>query len=206
MASLGTASIYKITNVINGKAYIGQTCDPRKRFQEHKTRCHNKHLARAIGRYGIDSFEFEIIETLVGPTAQAFIDSREEQAIAAGDYTNRHNGYNIKPGGANGPHSAETCEKIGACNRGRTRSLETRRKLSESHKGKKLSKESISKRTQTRQAGGAWFTAEHKNNIRDALRGVTRGAEWKKKQSESKLGIPWSTDRRAAQNAKGRVT
>lgn len=58
--------IYKITNTINNKIYIGQTNDIKRRFREHKNLMYgkvgNKHLYSAIKKYGLDSFIFEIIE------------------------------------------------------------------------------------------------------------------------------------------------
>lgn len=62
--------IYKITNKINGKSYIGQTIKPaEQRWQEHKTHAfgshindQNKHLYRAIRKYGIENFEFSVIQ------------------------------------------------------------------------------------------------------------------------------------------------
>lgn len=56
--------IYKYTNVINNKVYIGQTINIRRRKREHvldsskkdKTKFHN-----AINKYGIENFLFEII-------------------------------------------------------------------------------------------------------------------------------------------------
>lgn len=58
--------IYKITNMINNKCYIGQTKDYKKRFQQHKT-CHsdsepNKVLYKAIKKYGVENFTFEVID------------------------------------------------------------------------------------------------------------------------------------------------
>jgi group I intron endonuclease len=61
--------IYKITNKINGKCYIGQSVDIAKRWREHTGWSFNKKrpeyeypLYRAIRKYGIESFLFEIIE------------------------------------------------------------------------------------------------------------------------------------------------
>jgi hypothetical protein len=62
------AVIYKITNIINGKSYIGKTkyINPNKRFREHlreykKDRCKDRPLYRAFNKYGVDNFSFEIL-------------------------------------------------------------------------------------------------------------------------------------------------
>jgi group I intron endonuclease len=60
--------IYKITNVINNKIYIGQTVHTiQHRFQRHindAINCNlNTHFARAIRKYGKESFRIEIIDT-----------------------------------------------------------------------------------------------------------------------------------------------
>lgn len=61
--------IYKITNLINNKCYIGQSRNIKRRFSNHKSDAFNKKsnqynypLYRAIRKYGIDNFLFEIIE------------------------------------------------------------------------------------------------------------------------------------------------
>jgi group I intron endonuclease len=59
--------IYKITNLINGKTYIGQTDRLNYREREHFYRLennthHNEHLQRAFLKYGKNNFKFEIIE------------------------------------------------------------------------------------------------------------------------------------------------
>lgn len=61
--------IYKITNDINGKMYIGKTelVEPEKRWKEHlhdyKTRrCEKRPLYAAMNKYGEEHFHFEIIE------------------------------------------------------------------------------------------------------------------------------------------------
>ena len=57
--------IYKITNLINGKSYIGQTNDYKRRFREHREKnyCNAEDLLyKAFDKYGIDNFSFEVIE------------------------------------------------------------------------------------------------------------------------------------------------
>ena len=60
--------IYKITNIQNNKIYIGQTIRPvQERFKRHlNDALHgilDTHFARAIRKYGEDSFQIEIIDT-----------------------------------------------------------------------------------------------------------------------------------------------
>lgn len=57
--------IYKITNLVNGKMYIGQAVDIEERWIRHKRDWKidkTKVLYKAIRKYGIENFSFEIIE------------------------------------------------------------------------------------------------------------------------------------------------
>ena len=61
--------IYKITNQLNNKPYIGQSIDIARRWSEHKSRafeknanCYYNPLYCAIRKYGINNFKFEVIE------------------------------------------------------------------------------------------------------------------------------------------------
>lgn len=53
--------IYKITNKINGKSYIGQSVNIERRFREHCLRAEQQ-IDQAIQKYGIHNFDFQIIE------------------------------------------------------------------------------------------------------------------------------------------------
>jgi group I intron endonuclease len=56
--------IYKITNKINNKAYVGWSNNIERRFKEHQT-CGGRSripLDLAIQKYGINNFTYEIIE------------------------------------------------------------------------------------------------------------------------------------------------
>lgn len=58
--------IYKITNLVNNKCYIGQTTNrPETRFKQHRSMvsCGTQALYRAFRKYGISNFSFEVILT-----------------------------------------------------------------------------------------------------------------------------------------------
>ena len=56
--------IYKVTNSINGKVYVGKTYNFEKRKREHIYDIEdNLPFHRALKKYGIDNFVWEIIDT-----------------------------------------------------------------------------------------------------------------------------------------------
>lgn len=62
--------IYKITNRINGKTYIGSTKNVKQRWAKHKALLRhnhhpNFHIQAAWNKYGEDSFVFEVVEECV---------------------------------------------------------------------------------------------------------------------------------------------
>lgn len=98
--------IYKHTNKINGKVYIGQTCqEPERRWQNGQGYNPNCPFGKAIAKYGWDGFIHEIIETDIPTLDEA--NKREEYYISyfhsyiGDDYCN---GYNATKGGDNGEH------------------------------------------------------------------------------------------------------
>lgn len=75
--------IYKITNKVTNKIYIGQSQYCLDRWSEHKycAKDNNnyrtkEHLYRSMRRYGINNFSFEIIEEL--PLDKNILTDREQ--------------------------------------------------------------------------------------------------------------------------------
>lgn len=85
--------IYKITNLINNKIYIGQSVNIERRWQEHIYQNRNSAIHQAIKKYGIENFIFEIIEEC----SQSQLDEREIFWIKY--FNSYENGYNLTPGG-----------------------------------------------------------------------------------------------------------
>lgn len=54
--------IYKITNLINKKSYIGQSVHIHRRWYEHKKSSSHSAISSAIKKYGEENFSFEILE------------------------------------------------------------------------------------------------------------------------------------------------
>ena len=55
-------SLYKITNLLNNKCYIGITNrNPEERFAEHKRPSSSSFISKAIQSDGVENFSFEII-------------------------------------------------------------------------------------------------------------------------------------------------
>ena len=61
------SGVYKITNIITGDFYIGSSKNIKQRWASHKSpsakkRYPNVKLYKAMAKYGLDNFTFEIIE------------------------------------------------------------------------------------------------------------------------------------------------
>lgn len=92
------AYIYKITNDINNKIYIGKTnFSIEKRFQEHihdsKQYYENRPLYKAMNKYGIEHFHIEQIEECDNNNAA------EREIYWINYYNSYYNGYNATKGG-----------------------------------------------------------------------------------------------------------
>ena len=92
--------IYKIENLINGKKYIGQSVDIQYRFSNHKSEsfnpksnAYNTAIHRAIRKYGLENFSFEVIEEC----EQEVLKEREKYWISY--YQSFGAGYNMTSGG-----------------------------------------------------------------------------------------------------------
>lgn len=85
-----TIGIYKITNLINGKVYIGQSSNIERRFREHKSNSTSEHLRASIQLYGIDNFDFSILEI----TDIEDLDDRERYWIQYYSSNDPEHGYN----------------------------------------------------------------------------------------------------------------
>ena len=95
-----TCGIYKIQNKINGKIYIGQSVNIEKRWNKHKNASQNildhgyeTHLYRSFRKYGIENFDFSIIEEC--PIAE--LNQKEKYWIQK--YNSFFKGYNLTLGG-----------------------------------------------------------------------------------------------------------
>jgi len=143
--------IYKVTNKINGREYVGQTINSlKKRKSEHISVAlsihDNNYFHSALRRYGPENFDWKTIHECVN------IDDLNKWEIYYIKYYNTfNNGYNLTLGGFGSigyKHTKETKKKISIANGGKRSSWygkrhseETKKRMSESHKGKKLSEE-----------------------------------------------------------------
>ena len=89
--------IYKITNTINNKIYIGQTTNFKNRMKQHINGKRSV-ISKAIRKYGKDNFLFEIIDS---------VDNIDDANVLEKFYIEYYNsitpnGYNIAEGGLNG--------------------------------------------------------------------------------------------------------
>ena len=98
------AYIYKITNQINGKMYVGKTMlNVEERFKEHKKdskreRCKDRPLYKAMNKYGIENFIVEAIEECSSEQ------SSEREIFWIKKLNTYHDGYNATIGGDGKPY------------------------------------------------------------------------------------------------------
>jgi group I intron endonuclease len=88
--------IYQIMNLINGKIYIGQTNNIQRRWANHKcSKDPDMVIARALRKYGVDNFHFEIL--LRGLTPEEA--NQKEVELIKEKNSLVPNGYNVATGG-----------------------------------------------------------------------------------------------------------
>lgn len=160
--------IYCIENKINHKKYIGQSIHIHRRWSEHKYELNNNmhendYLQKSWNKYGLDNFEFSIIEVC----SVDELDDKECYYISLYNTFDKKYGYNlISGGGTNREISEETREKLRQANRkrkifpdmsgennpmfGKNHSDETREKIRQSRLGKKTSEQTKIKLSQIR--------------------------------------------------------
>lgn len=164
-------TVYKHTSP-SGKVYIGITSkNPIKRWNGGLGYLNNEYFSRAIVKYGWDNFKHEI---LFCDLSKEDAEAKEIELISLYRSDERAFGYNIQHGGsARGKHSEESKLKIGQANKGRLpwntgkhRDDETKRKISESHKGMHL-------------------TEDAKRKISLANKGKKQGSEVVRKRAEA---------------------
>lgn len=171
MSKYGT--IYKHTNIINNKCYIGYTTTT---IEVRKQNGYSAYFKNAIEKYGWDNFETTILEDNVHIN-----EIHEKEKYWIKKYNTVELGYNTTEGGEGRigyVMPTETIDKIRLANLGKKRSdeqrrkmstaakgripwnkgkrncalhsIETKKKMSEAHLGISKSKVSIEKRTKTR--------------------------------------------------------
>lgn len=157
--------IYKITNNLNGKIYIGQ----------HKTEDLNDGymgsgvaIKRAIRRYGLENFSKEILYDVDDWELMDFL----EELIVDEEFVKRKDTYNMKTGGSCGIAGDETRRKIAEAGWGKHPSEETRQKLSTAHKGTSFSEEHRRKISEANLGKHSkHLSEEHKRKISEAHKG-----------------------------------
>ena len=169
-----SSGIYKIANKLNDNFYIGSAIDIKQRFRNHVSQLkHTKHpniiLQRIINKYGFDVLFFEIIE---------YVENKNNLIIREQYYIDNLNPkYNI-------------CKTAGS-RLGTKASKETKKKLSESHKGPRLDRRGFkhsneSKAKMSYSHTGKKLSDEHKKKIGSAHKGRKQTKEWIQKRADSR--------------------
>lgn len=144
-----TIFIYAIQNQINLKLYVGETKNPKKRWNRHKRKDSNCVALRgAINKYGKDNFIFTIIEEIKIDThnktdleIENIIDEAEQFWIAFFQSNKKEFGYNLTNGGKRTIFNDETLKKLSIAGLGRKHTEETKKNISNMFKGRKLTQE-----------------------------------------------------------------
>lgn len=138
------AGIYKIENLANGKIYIGQSLDVRRRITVHRSKLRgdshgNPHLQAAWNKYGEEQFVFEQLCSVLGATVEERVENLNRLEVELiREYRAFVDGYNLDTGGDN-----------------KTVSEATRQRLRDSHKGQKQPPCTPEKRERLRIAGAS---------------------------------------------------
>jgi group I intron endonuclease len=183
--------IYKVTNRVNGKVYIGQTAftlEVRKSHHIHSSKRMSPHyFHRAIRKYGQDAFTWEIICSCFSKDEA---DAKERELIKFFG-SKVPSGYNMTDGGEGTigfSLSEESRDKISKKLTGYKHSDETRAIMSKARTGRKLSDETRAK-------------------LSARMKGTHMSNETKAKISKGLMGNkPWNVGKPVSEETKARIS
>lgn len=172
--------IYKLTNIRNGKIYIGQDSKNNPKYLGSGV-----YLLNAQKKHGRDNFIKEIIEYCEDIDE---LNQKERYWIAFYNSTDPNIGYNLSPGGNStlGWHMTDA-QKLA---------------LSKERKGKKLSPETIAKLKLPGRGKGKKLSKEHKEKISKTSLGRITSQETKNKLSKANKGQIQKPDSEATRRKK----
>lgn len=181
------AHIYCVTNLVNGKQYVGQTVDNRKVG-------HGMAITDAYKKYGKESFEYKKICTSI--TNRNTLNYLERFWIATHNSI-APNGYNIEAGGTDKGKVAEsTKQKLREHNLGKVVPIDVRKKISDSLKGSKNpfygkthSADSLAKMSAANIGKTVVISEATKKKIGLANAGINNGMYGKKHTEETKAKL-----------------
>jgi group I intron endonuclease len=181
--------IYKITNLLNGKSYVGQKLTDKDPLTDNYMGS-GLYVKRSIKKHGLNNFKKEILIDEL--TSQFGANIFEEYFIKKED-TLSPNGYNLKSSSLQ--HcifSKESKKKMSESAKGKIFSEQTRLRLSKAKLGNqnvkgmhhsKVSKDKISKSRK-----GHLVSKETRLKLSESLKGREVSKETKLKMSKAKLG------------------
>jgi len=182
-----TSGIYQIRNLVNAKAYVGKSCNIRRRFARHRSLLRrnlhsNDHLQAAWNMYGELNFAFEVIELC----EETLLNEREIYWIAFIKCR-----YNHTAGGDGGALDEASLLKMAASLRGKKHSKSHKKAISAGLKGKPRPQEVKDKISHSKT--GEVKSSEHKRKISKTLKGRKLSLSTRAKMSETRKGRKQST-------------
>ncbi len=134
---LNKSGIYQIVNSINKKRYIGSAINFRKRWKSHRSALRkkkhvNNHLQSTFNKFGFKNFSFEILE-FVDDVNNLIV--REQYWIDFHKSFDNKFGYNISPKAGSrlgSKFSSESLKRLSDSHKGNKHTKETKRKISQS--------------------------------------------------------------------------
>jgi len=196
------SAIYQIRHIASGKVYVGSAVSYISRIEAHKRmlcgRYHvNVKLQRAWDKYGEGEFAFEVLELVhdvndLLACEQKWIDCKN--AILTG--------YNLSPtaGSLLGfKHADESRKKMSESRKGKPKSAQTIEKSRQALIGRKMTQEQCQKMREAKLGKKrSPHSEETKAKMSAAAAGRQFSDEHRLKLSLAKTGKPWTAKRRAS--------
>lgn len=162
-----TCGVYKITNLVSGKIYIGSSENVESRWSFHRSPSSKQVIGAAIRKYGSDAFEWSIIECV---ERERLIEREQHYLDHYQPFVDNGRGYNVR-------HIAES-------NMGMKMSEESRRKMSESRKGRKVSEATRDKMKESGKQRDIshlkpYWGRPQSEETKEKLRKMATGRKWK---------------------------